>query len=112
MQLWKPDSQLLIEDLFEQVSVRGADVFAYAGRDADDGGFCECWVRIRSSAFWALDAALWCAVHSSRGDWMVSMKGWGKYVWDYESSGRNNPLGRYLSYGSMLVYASGDPVGP
>ena len=42
---------------------------------------------------------------------MVSMKGWGKYVWDYESSGRNNPLGRYLSYGSMLVYASGDPVG-
>ena len=32
-------------------------------------------------------------------------------MWDYESSGRNNPLGRYLSYGTMLIYANGDPVG-
>ena len=46
-----------------------------------------------------------------RADWMVSMKGWSKYVWDFESSrGGHNQLGRYLSYGSMLIYASGDPV--
>ena len=33
-------------------------------------------------------------------------------MWDYESSaGGENPLGRYLSYGSMLIYASGNPVG-
>ena len=32
-------------------------------------------------------------------------------MWDFESSsGGENQLGRYLSYGSMLIYASGDPV--
>ena len=110
MQLWKPDSQLLIEDLFEQVSVRlmylhtpgamqmMAD-FASAGHASE----------APPSGHWTLPyGAL--SIHR-RGDWMVSMKGWSKYVWDYESSGRNNPLGRYLSYGSMLIYASGDPVG-
>ncbi len=110
MQLWKPDSQLLIEDLFERVSVRlmylhtpGAMQmmanFAGAGHPS----------AAPPSGHWTLPyGAL--SIHR-RGEWMVSMKGWGKYVWDYESSGRNNPLGRYLSYGSMLVYASGDPVG-
>ena len=110
MQLWKPDSQLLIEDLFQQVSVRlmylhtpgamqmMAD-FASAGHAPE----------APPSGHWTLPyGAL--SIHR-RGDWMVSMKGWSKYVWDYESSGRNNPLGRYLSYGSMLIYASGDPVG-
>ena len=39
------------------------------------------------------------------------MKGWSKYVWDFESSGSGeNQLGRYLSYGSMLIYAGGDPI--
>ena len=110
MQLWKPDSQLLIEDLFQQVSVRlmylhtpGAmqmmTDFASAGHASE----------APPSGHWTLPyGAL--SIHR-RGDWMVSMKGWSKYVWDYESSGRNNPLGRYLSYGSMLIYASGDPVG-
>ena len=110
MQLWKPDSQLLIEDLFQQVSVRlmylhtpGAmqmmTDFASAGHAPE----------APPSGHWTLPyGAL--SIHR-RGDWMVSMKGWSKYVWDYESSGRNNPLGRYLSYGSMLIYASGDPVG-
>ena len=110
MQLWKPKSQLLIEDLFERVSVRlmylhtpgamqmMAD-FAGAGHASD----------APPSGHWTLPyGAL--SIHR-RGEWMVSMKGWGKYVWDFESSGRNNPLGRYLSYGSMLIYASGDPVG-
>ncbi|MDP6042307.1 MAG: polysaccharide lyase family 8 super-sandwich domain-containing protein, partial [Candidatus Latescibacteria bacterium] len=50
------------------------------------------------------------SIHRREG-WMVSLKGWSKYVWDFESSGSGeNQLGRYLSYGSMLIYAGGDPV--
>ena len=110
MHLWKSDSQLLIEDLFEQVSVRLMYLHTPGAMqmmaDFASAGYAS---EAPPSGHWTLPyGAL--SIHR-RGDWMVSMKGWGKYVWDYESSGRNNPLGRYLSYGSMLVYASGDPVG-
>ena len=110
MQLWKPKSQLLIEDLFEQVSVRLMYLHTPGAMqmmaDFASAGYVS---EAPPSGHWTMPyGAL--SIHR-RGDWMVSMKGWGKYVWDYESSGRNNPLGRYLSYGSMLVYASGDPVG-
>ena len=110
MQLWKPDSQLLIEDLFERVSVRLMYLHTPGAMqmmaDFAEAGYAP---AAPPSGHWTLPyGAL--SIHR-RGDWMVSMKGWGKYVWDYESSGRNNPLGRYLSYGTMLIYASGDPVG-
>ena len=110
MHLWKPDSQLLIEDLFQRVSVRLMYLHTPGAMqmmaDFAGAGYVS---AAPPSGHWTLPyGAL--SIHR-RGDWMVSMKGWGKYVWDYESSGRNNPLGRYLSYGSMLVYASGDPVG-
>ena len=110
MQLWKPDSQLLIEDLFERVSVRLMYLHTPGAMQmmANFAGAGHTPIA-PPSGHWTLPyGAL--SIHR-RGDWMVSMKGWSKYVWDYESSGRNNPLGRYLSYGSMLVYASGDPVG-
>ena len=111
MQLWRPKSQLLIEGLFEQVAARimylhtpgamqmMAD-FASAGHPP----------IVAPSGHWTLPyGAL--SIHR-RGEWMVSMKGWSKYVWDFESSNSGeNQLGRYLSYGSMLIYASGDPVG-
>ena len=110
MQLWKPKSQLLIEDLFERVSVRLMYLHTPGAMqmmaDFAEAGYAP---AAPPSGHWTLPyGAL--SIHR-RGDWMVSMKGWGKYVWDYESSGRNNPLGRYLSYGTMLIYASGDPVG-
>ena len=110
MQLWKPDSQLLIEDLFQRVSVRLMYLHTPGAMqmmaDFAEAGYVP---AAPPSGHWTLPyGAL--SIHR-RGDWMVSMKGWGKYVWDYESSGRNNPLGRYLSYGTMLIYANGDPVG-
>ena len=110
MQLWKPESQLLIEDLFERVSVRLMYLHTPGAMqmmaDFAEAGYAS---EAPPSGHWTLPyGAL--SIHR-RADWMVSMKGWSKYVWDYESSGRNNPLGRYLSYGTMLVYASGDPVG-
>ncbi len=33
--------------------------------------------------------------------WHISVKGFSKYVWDYESSGTENVFGRYLSYGQV-----------
>ena len=110
MQLWKPKSQLLIEDLFERVSVRLMYLHTPGAMqmmtDFASAGYAS---AAPPSGHWTLPyGAL--SIHR-RGEWMVSMKGWSKYVWDFESSGRNNPLGRYLSYGTMLIYASGDPVG-
>ncbi|MBO9618297.1 MAG: lyase [Niabella sp.] len=42
-----------------------------------------------------------------RGDAFATVKGYNKYVWDYEAGKGENNLGRYLSYG-MLVTAQGD----
>ena len=110
MQLWRPQSQLLIEGLFEQVASRIMYLHTPGAMqmmmDFASAGYPPI---AAPSGHWTLPyGAL--SIHR-RGDWMVSMKGWSKYVWDYESSaGGENQLGRYLSYGSMLIYASGDPV--
>ncbi|MCT4595477.1 MAG: polysaccharide lyase beta-sandwich domain-containing protein [Anaeromicrobium sp.] len=55
-----------------------------------------------------------------RGDhWMVATKGWSQYVWDYECGYTKevnpdkkaaNAFGRYLSYGSIQLFTSGDPI--
>ena len=110
MQLWKPESPFL-QNEFSRVAARimyfhspGAVQmmvnFAAAGHAP----------TAAPSGHWTLPyGAL--SIHR-RGDWMVSMKGWSKYVWDFESSsGGENQLGRYVSYGSTLIYGSGDPVG-
>lgn len=34
-------------------------------------------------------------------DWVVTVKGFSSYIWDYESSGTENIYGRYLSYGNI-----------
>ncbi|MBP8789905.1 MAG: hypothetical protein KBH01_00575 [Breznakibacter sp.] len=36
-----------------------------------------------------------------QADWHLSVKGFSKYIWDYESSGTENVFGRYLSYGQV-----------
>lgn len=45
-----------------------------------------------------------------RDDWMVSVKGWSKYVWNYEGHADQNVFGRYVSYGAMQIIARGNPV--
>ncbi len=111
MRLWNPKSELQIKDLLQKVSasIMYLDTPGSAQMMAD---FAEAGHALEStpSGHWTLPyGAL--SIHR-RDAWMVSMKGWSKYVWDYESSGSgHNQLGRYLSYGSMLIYASGDPVG-
>ena len=38
-----------------------------------------------------------------RGDWAVTVKGFNKYVWDFEASGNQNVFGLYQSHGALLV---------
>ncbi|WP_218089878.1 chondroitinase family polysaccharide lyase [Paenibacillus solanacearum] len=57
-----------------------------------------------------------------RDDWMVSVKGWSQYVFDFESQapkaadaaqkaqGGQNVYGRYNGYGAMQIMAVGEPV--
>ncbi|MCT4588749.1 MAG: polysaccharide lyase beta-sandwich domain-containing protein [Carboxylicivirga sp.] len=46
-----------------------------------------------------------------RDNWLATVKGYSKYVWDYETGhkGENN-LGRYLSHGAMFLFKS-SPAG-
>ena len=110
MRLWKPKSQLLIEDLFRKASA-GISYLDTPGAmqmmvDFAEAGYVP---EVAPSGHWTLPYG-GLSIHR-RKDWMASMKGWSKYVWDYESSDSgHNQLGRYLSYGSMLIYASGNPV--
>ncbi len=109
MQLWKPESSILKEELFERVSVG----IMYL----DTPGAMQMMVDFaqRNYAPEAAPSGHWTLPYGAlsihrREEWMVSMKGWSKYVWDFEATASNNPLGRYLSYGSMLIYAKGEPV--
>ena len=42
-----------------------------------------------------------------KDNWMAMVKGWSKYLWDYESSGTENIYGRYLSYGTLQLMSKG-----
>lgn len=46
-----------------------------------------------------------------RGDWMVSAKGYSKYVWDFETNGGQNWIGRNQSAGGLAIYATKDAEG-
>ena len=46
-----------------------------------------------------------------RDHWMVAIKGYSKYVWDYENGEPNeNVYGQYLSHGMLTIFAQGNPV--
>ena len=95
MQLWKPDSQLLIEGLFEQVAARLMYLHTPGAMqmmaDFAEAGHAPI---VAPSGHWTLPyGAL--SIHR-RADWMVSMKGWSKYVWDFESSGSRRKSTRSL----------------
>ncbi|MGN0036823.1 MAG: polysaccharide lyase family 8 super-sandwich domain-containing protein [Bacteroidaceae bacterium] len=46
-----------------------------------------------------------------RGDWMVSAKGYSKYVWDFETNSGQNWIGRNQSAGGLAIYATKDAEG-
>ena len=45
-----------------------------------------------------------------RFNWAVSVKGFNKFVWDFESSGGQNVFGIYQSHGALLVANSEDSL--
>lgn len=69
-----------------------------------------------SQGFWSKPwGAL--AIHR-RDDWLVSVKGWSQYVWDFESHPKSwapveeNVFARYWSYGTLQPITHGDPANP
>jgi len=57
------------------------------------------------------------AIHR-RDDWLVSVKGWSQYVWDFEMHPKlwamveENVFARYWSYGTLQPITHGDPANP
>ena len=51
--------------------------------------------------FWTRNYAS--LVINRRENWAVTMKGFNKYVWDYEASNNQNVYGLYQSHGALLV---------
>ncbi len=47
-----------------------------------------------------------------RPGWAAAVRGWSRYVWDWESGHQaENPYGRYLAFGSLLLFTQGSPLG-
>ena len=50
------------------------------------------------------------AIHR-RDNWMAAIKGYSKYIWDYENGHKlENIYGQYFSHGSLTIFAKGNPV--
>ena len=46
-----------------------------------------------------------------RPGWAAAVRGWSRYVWDWESGHKvENPYGRYLAFGSLLLLTQGEPL--
>ena len=52
------------------------------------------------------------AANHKRPGWAATVRGWSRYVWDWESGHLGeNPYGRYLAFGSLLLFTQGAPLG-
>ena len=52
------------------------------------------------------------AANHKRPGWAATVRGWSRYVWDWESGHQGeNPYGRYLAFGSLLLFTQGAPLG-
>ena len=52
------------------------------------------------------------AANHKRPGWTATVRGWSRYVWDWESGHQGeNPYGRYLAFGSLLLFTRGEPLG-
>ncbi|MBI5685557.1 MAG: hypothetical protein HZC54_10790 [Verrucomicrobia bacterium] len=49
------------------------------------------------------------SVHRHR-QWVASVRGWSRYVWNYEDLPGENRYGRYSSNGMLQVFSKGEPV--
>ena len=52
------------------------------------------------------------AANHKRPGWAASVRGWSRYIWDWESGHRGeNPYGRFMAFGSLLLFTKGSPLG-
>ena len=45
-----------------------------------------------------------------RHQWVASVRGWSRYVWNYEDLPGENRYGRYSSHGMLQIFSKGEPV--
>lgn len=45
-----------------------------------------------------------------RQQWAASVRGWSRYVWNYENGPQQNLYGRYSSYGTLQIFSRDNPV--
>ncbi len=74
-------------NILEEISAKAARM-SIAAESSPQG----CWTK-NYAAF----------IVQRRDDWAVSVKGFNKYVWDFEASGNQNVFGLYQSHGALLV---------
>ncbi len=51
-----------------------------------------------------------CLMIHRRNDWMVSVRGFSRYLWNSETYEKAGLYSRYLDFGNMQIMASGNPV--
>ncbi len=87
------------------VSIRGLGIYRIVEDvlSAEDAADAPSGVEIKPYA---------AAAFFRRDDWLVTAKGFSRYLWDYEGplEKRQNSFGQNWSYGLLHVFSAGDPV--
>ena len=87
------------------VSIRGLGIYRIVEDvlSAEDAANAPSGVAIKPYA---------AAAFFRRDDWLVTAKGFSRYLWDYEGplEKRQNSFGQNWSYGLLQVFSAGDPV--
>lgn len=87
------------------VSIRGLGIYRIVEDifSAEDAANTPSGVEIKPYA---------AAAFFRRDDWLVTAKGFSRYLWDYEGplEKRQNSFGQNWSYGLLQVFSAGDPV--
>ena len=109
MRLWDPTSEEIGEDLIPKCRA-GIMYLDTLGSLQSMTRLAGLGIPAESSpvGHWSLPyGAL--TIHR-REDWMVSVKGWSRYVWNYEGHADENVFGRYVSFGAIQIIGRGDPI--
>ncbi|MEC0229234.1 chondroitinase family polysaccharide lyase [Paenibacillus alba] len=106
MRLWDPQSKVL-QDLFKQSDSYGVDYLDTLGglQLADNLAKTGIAPKANPQGYWVMPYG---AMALNRiNDRLIGIKGWSRYVWDFESGDKQNVYGRYQSYGNMQILQTG-----
>ena len=114
LRLYKPDDSDVSEYLkdgrissptYYFNSIGSINIMEDISTQADTSNITE---ESSPKGFWSKNYAAF--VIYRREDWAVTVKGFNKYVWDFESSSSENIFGLYQSHGALLVANSEDSL--